>query len=113
MRPAPKRHVALTSIPAIITRPASGNRRIRRETPLVVPAAVDLELCRTGTDTPPNSRQQPKANARAERDDAELQASLRSAYRPKPASGGGYSVVISEAVGEGQPPPTRQRRRRD
>ena len=113
MRPAPKRHVALTSIPAIFARPASGNRRIRRETPLVVPAAADLELCRTGTDAPPGSRQQPKANIQPEQDDAELQASLRSAYRPKPATGGGYSVVISEAVGEGQSPPRRQHRRRD
>lgn len=82
-------------VPAI-TQPlgtcVSGNHRIRRTTPQVLPAASDLALCRAA---------EPES----------VRAAIQSAYRPKPASGGGYSVIVNERArtASAAPPSSRTR----
>jgi len=79
------RHDAPVRTVAPVARRLLGSLRLRRQTPLVAVAKADLDLCRAPSEPPPASITLA----------AELRASLRAAYRPKPTSGGAYSMVSS------------------
>ena len=79
-----------------MARRLSGSLVIRRQTPLVAAAKADLDLCRSPSDAPPPASVTRRVVVAAIAELAEkTRASIRSAYRPKPKSGGAYSVVGS------------------
>ncbi|HEY6722493.1 MAG TPA: hypothetical protein VI197_00640 [Polyangiaceae bacterium] len=77
-----------------LPRRLSAALRVRRQTPLVPVAKADLDLCRIAIDAPAPASLPGRVAGFASVDLArETRAALRSAYRPKPESGGTYSVV--------------------
>lgn len=93
-----------------MARVVSGPLRIHRPTPLVAAAKADLDRCRRAEDA---SVTRHVVSAIADVN-PKNRASLRSAYRPKPMSGGAYSVVgsVSEEQISLAPPSPRHRRPR-
>jgi len=90
-----------------VARRLSGSLVIRRQTPLVAAAKADLDLCRSQSDAPPPASVTRRVMLAAIAELAEkTRASIRSAYRPKPKSGGAYSLVggtLEEKVAMSRP----------
>lgn len=81
--------------------------RLRRQTPLTPVAKADLDLCRMSHNAPAGASLPSRVIVPTLADHAQKsRASIRSAYRPKPESGGAYSVIGSteeEAITRAEP----------